>query len=153
VSFANLLGVRGRDLENVVAAGMLHDLGKSAVPHDILDKPARLDHAEWAVMRQHPHWGAQILAGSNWAPEIIDAVRHHHERLDGEGYPDGLSGARVPDLTRLVTIADVFSALIDKRAYKNKMSGQGAFEIMRGAEGHLDLDFVRAFTPIAMSVD
>lgn len=152
VAFANHLGIRGRDLQNVVAAGILHDIGKANVPLEVLDKPGKLNEAEWLIMRRHPVWGAQIVANSGWAPEVVDAVLHHHERLDGNGYPDGLAGPRVPDLTRLVSIADVFSALIDKRAYKSKMSGAEAIDMMRSADGQLDQDLVTAFTPIARSI-
>jgi HD-GYP domain-containing protein (c-di-GMP phosphodiesterase class II) len=131
----------------------VHDIGKTVTPSAILDKPSRLDPAEWAIMRGHVTAGADILSRhGDWPPEIVHAVLHHHERLDGTGYAHGLSGSAITDLTRMVSVADTFSALIDKRAYKPAMSGREAHQIMLQAKGHLDLDLVAAFEPIACSV-
>lgn len=153
VSFCDLLGFRQEDISRAATAGMLHDIGKTITPNAILDKPGRLDPAELAIMRGHVTSGADILnRHGDWPPEIVHAVLHHHERLDGTGHFDGLSGGEIPDLTRMVSVADTFSALIDKRAYKPAMSGKDAYEIMRQAKGHLDMDLVAAFEPIAYAV-
>lgn len=154
VSFARLLGLNNEDMRRVAVAGLLHDVGKATVPLSILDKPARLDDAEWQVMRQHPLKGEEILArgGGRWPADVVDAVLHHHEKLDGSGYPHGLRGDQIGDMTRMVAIADFFSALIDKRAYKAAMDGAAALEIMRREGGKVDQSLVRAFEPIALSI-
>ncbi len=153
VSFCDLLGFNETDTRRAATAGLLHDIGKIAIPNSILDKPTRLDPAEWAIMRGHAAAGATFLnQGGDWPAEIVHAVVHHHERLDGSGYASGLSGAAITDLTRMVSVADTFSALIDKRAYKPAMSGRDAYQIMLQAEGHLDMDLVAAFEPVAASL-
>lgn len=153
VSFCDVLGFCQEDISRAATAGMLHDIGKMVTPNAILDKPGRLDPAELAIMRGHVTAGGEILSRhGDWPADIVHAVLHHHERLDGAGYCDGLSGAAITDLTRMVSIADVFSALIDKRAYKPAMSGHDAYQIMLKAEGHLDMDLVAAFEPIALSI-
>lgn len=153
VSFCDLLGFRQEDISRAATAGMLHDIGKTVTPSAILDKPGRLDPAELAIMRGHVTSGADILSRhGDWPPEIVHAVLHHHERLDGAGYCHGLSGSAIPDLTRMVSVADTFSALIDKRSYKPAMSGSDAYQIMLQAKGHLDMDLVAAFEPIACAV-
>ena len=153
VSFCDLLGFRQEDISRAATAGMLHDIGKTVTPNAILDKPGRLDPAELAIMRGHVTSGADILSRhGDWPPEIVHAVLHHHERLDGTGYVDGLAGSAITDLTRMVSVADMFSALIDKRAYKPAMSGKDAYQVMLQAKGHLDMDLVAAFEPIACAV-
>lgn len=153
VSFCDLLGFNQADTRSAATAGLLHDIGKIAIPSSILDKPTRLDPSEWAIMRGHAAAGASFLSrGGDWPAAIVHAVVHHHERLDGSGYPSGLSGAAITDLTRMVSIADTFSALIDKRAYKPAMSGRDAYQIMLQAKGHLDMDLVAAFEPVAASL-
>jgi len=153
VSFCDVLGFCQEDISRAANAGLLHDIGKMATPSAILDKPGRLDPAEMAIMRGHVTAGGEILSRhGDWPADIVHAVLHHHERLDGAGYCDGLPGAAITDLTRMVSIADVFSALIDKRAYKRAMSGRDAYQIMLKAEGQLDMDLVAAFEPIAHSI-
>lgn len=151
-SAARLLGFTPADCQLAVSAGLMHDIGKARVPAEILDKPSKLDDSEWQAMRQHPRFGADILATGGWDADVIDVVLHHHERLDGAGYPDRLVDAQIKDFTRLVAISDVYSALVDKRAYKPAMTGSAAHETMMAAHGHLDLSMVKAFERIAKSV-
>lgn len=154
VSFCDLLGFNQTDTRNAATApGLLHDIGKIAIPNSILDKPSRLDPAEWAIIRGHAAAGASFPErGGDWPADIVHAVVHYHERLDGSGYASGLSGAAITDLTRMASVADTFSALIDKRAYKPAMSGRDAYQIMLQAEGQLDMDPVAAFEPVAASL-
>ena len=144
--FANAIGIGGVDLHQLTVGGLLHDIGKSQVPLEVLDKPGKLDDGEWKVMRQHPEHSREILLRDRGldADTVAMAV-HHHEKLDGTGYPDGLSGAQISDHVRLTAIADVYSALIDKRSYKEAMSQEAALDLMAKFEGHLDMDLLGAF--------
>jgi len=134
------------DQMNLARAALLHDIGKSRIPLAILNKPDRLTADEMAVMRTHPAVGADLLEDqSTFDPTLLAVVRHHHEMLDGSGYPDGLSGGDIPDLVRLVTICDIHSALTERRAYRNPLPHEAAHEIMREMEGKLDTDLLRAY--------
>lgn len=152
-SFSMLLGIQGEDLQHLTIAGLLHDVGKAHVPPELLDKPGPLTDEEWVVMRTHPEHSRQILLDSDVHDDIKDGAVHHHEKIDGTGYPDGLSGTQISDFARMVAIADVFSGLTEKRAYKTSMSNQKAYDIMCEMVGHLDQDLVRVFKPIALEMD
>lgn len=146
VYFAHAIGIGGAELEKISVGGLLHDIGKSQVPHRILDKAGRLDDGEWATMRRHPEYSREIfLANRDVDADVVAMAVHHHEKLDGNGYPDGLSSSQISDFVRITSIADVYSALIDKRSYKNAMGQEEALEIMAGFEGHLDMDLLAAF--------
>jgi putative nucleotidyltransferase with HDIG domain len=151
VDFGLSLGLSGADLERLYSAAIFHDLGKAKVPLAILDKPAGLDPNERAIIETHPVAGYEALKLTPAiSPEILDAVRHHHEFLDGSGYPDGLCNARISDLVRILTISDIFSALIEKRRYRPPMSRENAFSILCGMEGKLEMALLKAFTEVAL---
>lgn len=144
--FAQEIGIRGTDLEQLTVGGLIHDVGKSLIPLEILDKPGKLDDGEWVIMRQHPDHSQEVLyRDSSVDPDMIAMAVQHHEKLDGTGYPKGLSNGQISDHVRLTAIADVYSALIDKRSYKGSMSSEDALEMMCGFEGHLDMDLLRKF--------
>lgn len=144
--FAHALGIRGDDLRRMTVGGFLHDAGKAQVPLEILDKPGKLDDAEWAIMRRHPEYSRDLLMREQGLDDDIVAMAvHHHEKLDGTGYPDNLKGAELNDYVRLTAIADVYAALAEERAYKPAMPTEKALEIMCGFKGHLDLTLVRRF--------
>ncbi len=144
--FANAVGIKGNDLQLLTVGGMLHDVGKSQVPVAILDKAGQLAPDEWAVMRKHPEYSREILLREHGLDENATAMAvHHHEKLDGTGYPDGLAGAQITDHVRLMSIADVYAALIDKRSYKGAMTKRAALDRMAGFDGHLDPDLLRTF--------
>jgi putative nucleotidyltransferase with HDIG domain len=125
------LGLSQADLRLLTATALLHDIGKARIPVELLNKPGRLTEAEFAVMKQHVTIGRDILAGvPAVSPIMLDGVHHHHEYLDGSGYPDGLAGTAICDNTRLLTIADIFSALIEKRAYKKPRSDAEAVTML-----------------------
>jgi putative nucleotidyltransferase with HDIG domain len=151
-AFGQALGLSGADLGKLTVAALLHDIGKARIDPAILDKQGPLTEEERAVIRMHPGWGAEHLAAHGTVePDILDSVRHHHEMLDGSGYPDGLAGDAIPDLARLLTIADIFGALVEERAYKPPMSGDAAFAIIRqmADDGKLEPALVEAFRPVA----
>jgi putative nucleotidyltransferase with HDIG domain len=152
--FAHSVGFSGKDIEKLALGGLLHDIGKLAVPLSILDKPSKLDESEWQVMRRHPEYGMQAIRGGarEWGEDIVDCILHHHERLDGSGYPDGLRDGEISDIVRLISIADTFSALIDKRAYKQPLDPMDAFQVLLRAEGQLERKLVEAFEPLALAL-
>ena len=152
VSFGMILGVRGSDLQRLSICGLVHDIGKAFIPLNVLDKPGLLTDDDWIIMRSHPEYTRKIMIDSDCDPDVLDGAIHHHEKIDGTGYPDGLSGDDVSDFARMVAVADVFSGLTEKRAYKASMPALEAFEIMMGMDGHLDLDLVKAFEPVVLDM-
>lgn len=112
------LGLSARELEDLRYGAILHDIGKIGVPDTILQKPAPLDSDEWQQIRRHPEIGAQILAPIPRLAAATRIVRHHHERFDGSGYPDGLRGEEIPLGARILTVVDAFTAMLDPRVYK-----------------------------------
>jgi putative nucleotidyltransferase with HDIG domain len=150
VGFARSLGFRRIDKERLAAAGLLHDIGKAKIPLEILEKDGPLDESELGVMRLHPLHGVESLQYSpGLQPEMIDMVVHHHEYLDGSGYPHGLEARSISDLVRTITIADVYGALIERRSYKPPMPPAEAYGILTKMGGKLDRDLVREFQAIA----
>ena len=116
----------------------------------ILDKPGPLAVEEMAEMRQHPRLGYDALAAQgSFPPEMLDVILHHHELLDGTGYPDGLSGNQISDIVRLTTIADIYAALVEKRAYRLQFTHAKAFATMEEMGGKLDQQLLQTFRPVA----
>ncbi len=111
--------------------GYLHDIGKVGIPDSILFKPGKLTAEEWITMRSHTTRGVEICRPLNSLRPVLPIIRHHHERWDGGGYPDGLSAEQIPLLARIVQIADIYDALISTRPYKPALSQTEALEIIR----------------------
>ena len=150
-TFGSQIGLGRSDLNRLVRAALLHDIGKSRIPVEILNKPGPLNPEEFRLMQRHPEIGAVLLeAQGDFEPAVIDVVRHHHERIDGKGYPDRLAGTAISDLVRIISICDVFSALTERRTYRQPASGPEALAIMVEAQGHLDPDLLRAFAPVML---
>ena len=150
--FARGLGFSGGDQRRLFEAAHFHDVGKIHIPLAILDKPGALDHTERTIMESHATAGYDILAGSAAiAPEIAEVARDHHEYLDGTGYPRGISGHHIPDLTRIITICDIFAALIERRSYKEPKTVLEAYAILQKMDGKLDATLLRAFSNIVAS--
>lgn len=144
--FAARLGMTTRGQRLVAQAALVHDIGKAAIPPAILNKPGPLSPAELDVMRSHATIGHEMLVRqSGFDLQLLDIVRHHHEYLDGSGYPDGLSGDEVSALSRLVTICDIYAALIERRAYKAPTPPGEALATLVAMGGKLDAGLVRAF--------
>jgi GAF domain-containing protein len=129
------MGMTEPELESLRCGAILHDIGKIGVPDAVLQKPSRLDPAEWALMREHPSIGARILAPIPHLASAAQIVRHHHERYDGKGYPDGLAGEAIPLGARILTVVDSYSAITDKRIYKEARSHAEAVSELRKCAG------------------
>jgi putative nucleotidyltransferase with HDIG domain len=151
IDFGLSLGVPKSDLERLYSAAMFHDVGKATIPLAILDKTGRLAPQERAIIETHPGAGYDALKKNNSvSAEVLDAVRHHHEFLDGSGYPDGLCGESIRDIVRMLTISDIFAALIEQRSYRQPMSRPQAYEILRGMTGKLEKPLLNAFKEVAL---
>jgi putative nucleotidyltransferase with HDIG domain len=151
VGFAFDIGFATSDVKRLGMAATLHDIGKAHIPLSILDKPGRLDPGGDEIMRRHPVIGYELLKDiSDIGPEILDGVRHHHEYLDGSGYPDALTAPQISDLVRLLTISDIFAALIESRPYRPAMPRENAYKILCGMEGKLERSLVKAFRRVAL---
>lgn len=141
------LGMTEEELEELRLGCLLHDIGKVAIPDSILLKPDRLSTEETQIVRQHPVTGERICAPLKSLRRILPMIRHHHERTDGSGYPDGLSGEEIPLQARILQIADVYDALIKDRPYRGALSPEQALETLRreAAQGWLDSALVWKF--------
>jgi putative nucleotidyltransferase with HDIG domain len=151
VAFAQHLGMREDDQRRLARAALLHDVGKAYIPVAILDKPGVLTVEEMVEIQKHPRLGFDALADQGgFPPEMLDVILHHHEFLDGTGYPDGLSGNQISDIVRLTTIVDIHAALVEKRAYRLPFTHAKAFEVMEQMGGKLDQHLLQAFRPVAL---
>jgi len=136
---ARRVGVTGDELEHLRIAAHLHDLGKIGVPDEILHKPGPLDDAEWSIMREHPVWGARALETIPGFRSASRAVRHHHERWDGAGYPDGLAGEDIPIGARVIAVCDAYEAMTSTRPYRPALADSEARErIVAGTGSQFD---------------
>jgi|GEM_PF-1139038 len=132
-------------IEGLVLGAMLHDVGKIGVPDHILQKPGRLTEEEFEVIRRHPAQGASMLAPIQDLASVLAVVKHHHERFDGEGYPDGLRGGSIPISARIVSAADAFDAMMRDRPYGYGIPREAALEeITRGSGSRFDPEVVAA---------
>jgi putative nucleotidyltransferase with HDIG domain len=139
------------DVMRLGLAATLHDIGKARIPLTILDKPGRLDPSEQEIMNRHPVIGYELLKPiPDMSPEILDGVKHHHEYLDGSGYPDGLTTPQISDLVRLLTISDIFAALVESRPYRPPMSRHDAYKVLCDMGGKLEGPLVKAFRSVAL---
>lgn len=127
---AQQAGLSRRDVALCEIGGFLHDLGKVGVPDAILNKPDRLTDTEFAIIKTHPSVGARLLASHPLAGLAMEAVVGHHERPDGKGYPHGIAGDVIPEVARIVSIADAFDAMTSTRAYRNGMPIEKALNII-----------------------
>ena len=147
VALGRAIGLPPEELTALDRGGTLHDLGKIAIPDAILLKPSRLSEAEWAIMREHPVIGERICLQLRSLKRVLPIIRHHHERWDGGGYPDGLSGEAIPLTARILQVVDIFDALTTERPYKPALSQVTALAAMRdeAARGWRDPRVVAAF--------
>ena len=140
------LGLRAHELHEVVRAAELHDIGKMAIPDEILAKPAPLDAAEWEFMRQHTIIGERMLGVAPALAGAARLVRWSHERVDGGGYPDSLVGDEIPIGARIIAVCDAFNAMTSDRPYRRAVSADEAVaELLRHAGTQFDADVIAAF--------
>jgi len=135
VAVGEELGLAGRELRAVRMGALLHDVGKIAIPDAILNKPGPLTDDEFLVMKSHTTIGADIIRGIPGMEEVVALVRSSHERWDGRGYPDGLSGNDVPRGAYVIAVCDAFHAMVEDRVYRKAMSYEGAIEELRRCSG------------------
>lgn len=147
------LGLSDEETKEVVVAGLLHDIGKSNIDHDIIIKPGKLTDKEFDEIKRHPHIGYNILKNSGeYNANIMSGVLFHQEKFDGSGYPTGLVGEKIPLIARILTVCDVFDALTSNRPYRKPWSVAETEEYMLGGcDQHFDIEvtkaFLRAFNP------
>ncbi len=129
------LGLARKDLETLDQAALLHDIGKIGVPDSVLLKEGALTQAEWLVMKSHPEEGARIIERLGYLDDVVPAIRHHHERQDGRGYPHGLRGDEIPVAARIIHVADSLDAMLTKRVYRDALSLEQALDEIRRGRG------------------
>jgi len=121
--------------ENLYISGLLHDIGKIAVPESILNKTGKLTKDEYETMKTHAARGAEMVKPLNLSKECIDGIRHHHERHDGRGYPDGLTGGELPITAAILAVADAFDAMTSNRSYRKAMSKEEGIKVVKENSG------------------
>jgi putative nucleotidyltransferase with HDIG domain len=118
ISIAKEIGLKGEDIETLNTAALLHDIGKIGTYDVILDKPGKLTDEEFALIKMHPVKGADILRPIRQLEKVVPIIKHHHERIDGKGYPDGLKGEEIPFFSRIIHVADSFDSMTADRPYR-----------------------------------
>jgi HD-GYP domain-containing protein (c-di-GMP phosphodiesterase class II) len=143
------MGLPEEEIDRIRIAALLHDLGKIAIPDEILDKPSTLTDAEWQAIGEHPRIGQVILEQASNLREAIPVVLHHHERYNGGGYPHGLRGNEIPLGARIVAVADAYHAMVHERPYKGALSHEEALAELRLHGGtQFDPEVVEVFCTI-----
>jgi HD-GYP domain-containing protein (c-di-GMP phosphodiesterase class II) len=132
---AEQLGMSEERCDRLLLGSLLHDVGKLAIPMQILLKPGKLTPAERAIVQDHPAIGSRIVESVPGLAEVVPAILHHHERYDGRGYPDGLAGEEIPLEARVIAVADSFSAMTSERPYRRRMSREEARDELERCAG------------------
>lgn len=150
VALAEAMGVPRQDISDLVTGAFLHDVGKIGIPDRILLKPGKLTDAEFEIMKTHALLGVEIVADNPWLEGAALTIRHHHERFDGNGYPDRLRGDAIPRIARIFAVVDVFDALTSERPYKRPMALSEALAIIDlDSDQHFDPEVVAVFNRVA----
>jgi len=143
---ARQIGMRTDRAEAVRFAGMLHDVGKLGVPTKVLQKEGRLTEEEYAAIQLHPMRGLEIVREIGFLNEALTGIMHHHERMDGRGYPMGFAGNEIPEFARIIAVADAFDSMTSTRAYRKATRIEDAIaELRKGAGAQFDPKLVDAF--------
>lgn len=139
-------GLTQKQIYEIGVAGLLHDIGKTKIPLDILNKPSRLTDEEFAVMKQHPVFGYHMIKDKqNFSNEVCMAVLQHHEKMNSRGYPVGFPSDKITLYARTLTVADIYDALVTERPYKSAFSQRDAVEMIMSMTGELDLTAMKSF--------
>ncbi len=147
LSLGNFLALSEQELALLGMAAILHDIGKSKVDYEIINKNGKLTELEFETMKAHPDTGhALAIKMGVTDPKVLSGIRHHHEKIDGKGYPDKIKGDDISQLARIIAVCDVFDALTTKRSYKEPMSTFEAIKLMKESmREHLDMSIVNSF--------
>ena len=141
------------EADRVYICGLVHDIGKIGMPESVLGKPGKPTDEEFEIIKRHPAMGAKIITGIKEMEDLVPAVRHHHERMDGKGYPDHLSGMQIPFRARVLCVADTLDAMTSNRPYRNSLSIDAAInELKKGRGTQFDSDIVEALLKLDVSV-
>ena len=141
---AEMEGKSEQECEEIYYAALVHDVGKIGVPENIINKNGRLTDEEYAIIKQHPSMGVQILNGISEFPQLSTGAHYHHERYDGRGYPEGLKGEEIPEAARIIAVADSYDAMSSKRSYRDAIPQQKVREeIVKGIGTQFDPGYAR----------
>ncbi len=135
VKIAEQLNLSPKEIETVKTAALLHDIGKIGIKDEVLNKPGKLDFKEFYEVQQHPEIGANIIKDVAALQRVSVIIRYHHERFDGNGYPDSINGDQLPIESAIIAVADAYDAMTSDRSYRKAMSHEAAVEIIRSASG------------------
>ncbi len=150
ICIARKLNLSSEDLQIMTWSALLHDVGKIGIDETILRKPGRLTAEEYEIIKTHPTLGASLLEPIEQLGMIVPGIRHHHERFDGKGYPDGLAGEEIPLLGRIIAVADTYDAIVSTRPYRSPRTEEDALEIIRdGAGTQFDPELAEIFLSLA----
>jgi len=150
IALAEAMALPEREIAHLVVGAFLHDVGKIGIPDNILLKPGKLSDDEFKVMKTHVLLGIDIVDGDPWLQCAVPTIRSHHERFDGSGYPDGLTGKDIPIVARVFAVVDVFDALTSERPYKPALPFEDAMVMIdEGSGRHFDPEVVELFHSIA----
>jgi putative nucleotidyltransferase with HDIG domain len=150
---ADSTGMDSRSLFWFRLGALLHDIGKIIVPTEVLNKAGNLSAEEWAIMKRHPEAGLELVADIDFPGDVRAIIRNHHERWDGQGYPDGLAGESIPFAARILCVADVYDALTTARSYRDSLSHNRAARVMRESKGQFDPHLLETFLDWAASAN
>ena len=146
IAIGEAMGLPSEELQVLAWSALLHDIGKIAIPNEILRKPDRLTPHEYEVIKTHPERGCRVIEEIPQFRGALDGIRHHHERFDGKGYPGGLSGYDIPLMGRIIGVADTYDAMVTSRAYRSARAMEDAIQEIRDSSGtQLDPDIVEVF--------
>lgn len=140
------MGLTPEEVYDIGVAGLLHDIGKSKIPNELLNKPGRLTEEEFAIMKQHPLIGYNILKNNEGLKDTIKyAVLQHHEKINGQGYPMGVEGSKITAYAKILAVVDIYDALVTERPYKSAFSQRDAVEMLMAMTYELDIEALKGF--------
>ena len=143
---ATNLKLNQKDIELAKVIGLLHDIGKSKIPIEILNKPGKLTDEEFAIMKLHPIYGFRILEGNKGLTDTIKlGVLQHHEKINGKGYPMGVDAEQISTFAKIISVVDIYDALVTERPYKHGFSPRDAVEMIMAMTAELDMDSLKGF--------